>query len=118
MLSTVRPWCRFLRPIWGLSVSLFICPAAEPLKLSMQEAIRLALLPAGQTKLQLAAEAERMAESQLQGVRSATALHLDADVSDRVLRFDLRSIGVELPQVSPFVANVGLPSVVGPFTVM
>lgn len=118
MPSTVQSWRRFLAPLLWLSVSPFLCNAAEPLKLSMQEAIRLALLPAGQAKLQLAAEAERVAESQLREVRSATALHLDADVSDRVLRFDLRSIGVELPQVSPFVANVELPVIVGPFTVM
>jgi outer membrane protein TolC len=117
MLST-QSWRRLITTILWLSVFQCICPAAEPLKLSMEEAIRLALLPAGQARLQLAAEAERMAESQLQEVRSATALHLDAGVSDRVLRFDLRSIGVELPQVSPFVANVELPTVVGPFTVM
>jgi outer membrane protein TolC len=118
MPSTVQSWQRLFAPMLCVPVSLFICHAAEPLKLSMREAIRLALLPAGEARLQLAVEAERVAESQLQEVRSATALHLDADVSDRVLRFDLRSIGVELPQVSPFVANVALPVVVGPFTVM
>jgi outer membrane protein TolC len=108
---------RFIALSW-LAVSTIPCSAGEPLKLSLQEAIRLALLPAGQAKLQLVAEAERMAQSQLQQVRSAIALHVDGDLSDRVLRFDLRSIGVDLPQVSPFVANVELPNVVGPFTVM
>jgi outer membrane protein TolC len=98
--------------------SVAICSAAEPLKLSLQEAIRLALLPAGQAKLQLAAEAERVAEIKVKTMRSGSALQLDAGIGDRVLRFDLRSIGVEIPEVSPFVANVQFPQVVGPFTVL
>jgi outer membrane protein len=92
--------------------------AAEPLQLSFEEAIRMALLPSGQARLQLAAEAEREAESQVKQARAGTGLQLSAGLSDRVLRFDLRSIGIDLPQVSPFVANVALPNVVGPFTVL
>jgi outer membrane protein TolC len=101
-----------------LAASAVICSAAEPLQLSLQEAIRLALLPAGQAQLQLAAETEKVAEIHVQQTRAQTALQVDAGISDRVLRFDLRSIGVDIPQVSPFVANVEFPSVVGPFTVL
>ena len=55
-----------------------------------------------------------MAEIHVKEVRAATALHVDAGISDRVLRFDLRSIGVEIPEVSPFVANVQFPRWWGP----
>jgi outer membrane protein TolC len=109
---------RLLFRLVSVASSVALCCAAEPLKLSLQEAIRLALLPAGQAKLQLAAEAERVAEIKVKTMRSASALQLDAGIGDRVLRFDLRSIGVEIPEVSPFVANVQFPQVVGPFTVL
>jgi len=95
-----------------------VAAAAEPIRLSLEEAIRLALAPEKQPRLQLAAEAERVAESQVQQLRARTALHLEAGIDERVLRFDLRSIGVDFPSVSPFVANVEIPTVVGPFTVM
>src|SRR5580698_9906994 len=117
MLYPVFPR-RLVVSILSLATSVFVCSAAQPLKLSLQEAIRLALLPTGQARLQLAAEAEQVAEIKLKEVRAATALHVDAGISDRVLRFDLRSIGVEIPEVSPFVANVQFPQVVGPFTVL
>jgi len=118
MLYPVQLPRRLVVSILSLATSAFVCSAAQPLKLSLQEAIRLALLPAGQARLQLAAEAEQVAEIHVKEVRAATALHVDAGISDRVLRFDLRSIGVEIPEVSPFVANVQFPQVVGPFTVL
>jgi len=105
MLYPVQLPRRLVISILSLATSVFVCSAAQPLKLSLQEAIRLALLPAGQARLQLAAEAEQVAEIHVKEVRAATALHVDAGISDRVLRFDLRSIGVEIPEVSPFVAN-------------
>jgi outer membrane protein TolC len=101
-----------------VAASCTVCRAAEPVRLSFEEAIRLALLPAGQARLQLAAEADQVAQLRVQQARSLTALQLDAGISDRVLRFDLRSIGVDIPEVSPFVANVNFPEVVGPFTVL
>jgi outer membrane protein len=101
-----------------LLTAVGVCAAAEPQRLSLQEAIRLALLPAGQPRLQLAAEAETSAELRVQEARSVSALHVDAGIADRVTRFDLRSIGVDIPEVSPFVANVQYASVVGPFTVL
>ncbi len=110
--------CRLLILISTLAASAEICSAAEVLALSLQEAVRLALLPAGQARLQLAAEAEKVAESHVRQARSATALQVDAGIADRVLRFDLRAIGVDIPEVSPFVANVEFPTVVGPFTVL
>lgn len=115
MLSSVRFPCRFAA---FLAASVTVCCAAEPVRLSLKEAIRLALLPAGQARLQLAQEAESAAESRVKQARAATALQVGADLSDRVLRFDLRSIGFDIPEVSPFVANVQFPSVVGPFTVL
>src|SRR5271165_4205965 len=101
-----------------LGFSVAISTAAEPLRLSFEEAIRLASRAGAQTRLQLAAEAELVAESQLKQVRAQTGLQFNAGLSDRILRFDLRSIGIDFPQVSPFVANVALPNVVGPFTVI
>jgi outer membrane protein len=109
---------RILLTITLLTVEASVSCAAEVVRLSLKEAIRLALLPAGQARLQLAAEAEKLAESHVRQARSATLLHVDAEISDRVLRFDLRSIGVDIPQVSPFVANIEFPTVVGPFTVL
>ncbi len=118
MQFPTRLLCLLLVFITWLAASAGGCAAAEPLKLSLEEAIRLALLPAGQARLELAAEAEKVAEIHVKQMRAATALQMDGGISDRVLRFDLRSIGVDIPQVSPFVANVQFPAVVGPFTVM
>jgi outer membrane protein TolC len=118
MRPTTQFKCLFVALISWLAASAGVRCAAEPLKLSLQEAVRLALLPTGQARLQLASEAEKVAESRVQQTRAATALHMDAGISDRVLRFDLRSIGIDIPEVSPFVANVEFPSVVGPFTVL
>src|SRR5690348_835877 len=115
MLSLAWFSCRFAAL---LAACVAVASAAEPLRLSLQEAIRLALLPEGQARLQLAQEAERSAESRVRQARAATALQVDAGLSDRVLRFDLRSIGFDIPEVSPFVANVEFPAVVGPFTVL
>jgi outer membrane protein TolC len=109
---------RFLVLISTVAATAETCAAADILKLSLREAIRLALLPADQARVQLALEAEKVAESQIRQARSAGAIHVDAGMSDRVMRFDLRSIGIDIPEVSPFVANVQFPAVVGPFTVL
>ncbi len=118
MQFPTRLLCLVLVLITWLAASAGGCVAAEPVKLTLEEAIRLALLPAGQARLELAAEAEKVAEIHVKQTRAATALQVDGGISDRVLRFDLRSIGVDIPQVSPFVSNVQFPAVVGPFTVM
>jgi outer membrane protein TolC len=110
--------CRLLILVPSLTACVQVGAAAEILQLSLREAIRLALDPAGQARLQLAAEAEKIAQIHVKQARSATALQVDAGISDRVLRFDLRDIGVDIPQVSPFVSNVEFPTVVGPFSVL
>src|SRR3954453_11202061 len=101
-----------------LAATVETCAAADVLKLSLREAVRLALLPADQARVQLALEAEKVAESQIRQARAASAFHVDAGMSDRMMRFDLRAIGIDIPEVSPFVANIQFPAVVGPFTVL
>lgn len=105
----------------GLLVWLTAGPALSgwaETELSLQEAIALALRPGGQTQM-VNAEIEReLAEARVALQRSTTALAVNAGVTETVLRFDLRSVGIDLPEASPFVVNVNLQPVVGPFTLL
>lgn len=90
---------------------------AEPaLQLNLKEAIALALRSELQPRIENAKVQTELAAASLTQVRSALATQLDAGISDSVVRFDLRALGIDFPQVSPFVSNVTLPDVVGPFS--
>ncbi len=91
---------------------------AEGVALDLREAIRLALRPGVQAQVVSAGLESEMAEARVALQRSATALEVNAGVTESVLRFDVRSLGIDLPEASPFVVNVNLQPVVGPFTLL
>lgn len=106
---------RQIRILWA-SVGFAI--AAEGMDLDLREAIRLALQPGVQNRLVSAQIEAELAEARLALQRSAMALQVDAGVTESMLRFDLRSLGLDLPEASPFVVNVSLRPVAGPFTLL
>lgn len=106
------------------SVVLFVLLGALPLfsqetlPLTLNEAVLMALRPQAQQRLRKAQLERELAETQLVQARSTMALHVDGTITESMFRFDLRSLGLDLPQTSPFVVNVNLSPVVGPFSVL
>ncbi len=90
----------------------------EAMALDLREAIRLALRPGVQAQVVSAGLESEMAQARVALQRSVTALEVNAGVTESVLRFDVRSLGIDLPEASPFVVNVNLQPVVGPFTLL
>lgn len=101
-----------------LLCSGFTASAEDSIQLDLKEAVRLALRPESQARLRTTENEKQLADARLALARSASALRVDGLVSQSTFRFDLRSIGVDLPQTSPFVVNVNLSPVVGPFSVL
>jgi outer membrane protein TolC len=92
--------------------------SADLIQLNLKEAVELALRPESQDRLLGAQVGTRLAAASVGRARTATALAVDASVTDSIARFDLRALGIDFPQVSPFVSNITLPAVVGPFSLL
>ncbi|MEO8025496.1 MAG: TolC family protein [Bryobacteraceae bacterium] len=91
--------------------------AQQSLTLDLKDAIALAIRPDAQSRMSDATIERQLAAAGVARARSSTAWMIEGSVSESVVRFDLRALGIDFPQVSPFVANVSLPAVVGPFSV-
>lgn len=117
---------RFI-PSPQLAVCLALCcmqaaPRAQgavpAVRLDLKEAISLALRSELQPSLEHAKIQTQLAEASLTQARSLLGPQLDASATESMIRFDLRALGVDFPQVSPFVSNITLADVVGPFTLL
>ncbi len=96
--------------IWGQSDA----PGRPPLRLSLKRAVEIALAPEGSTRIQLAQESLRQAESRSAQARAALLPDIAASVSQQNLNRNLAAFGVrfELP-----IPGFEFPRVVGPFNV-
>lgn len=87
--------------------------SSSPLRLSLKQAAAIALAPAGNVRLQLAAEIVRQARSQSAQARSALLPNLDAAVAQQSQTRNLEAfgIGLQMPPTPLF----SFPKFVGPF---
>jgi outer membrane protein len=101
-----------------LSLLLLPCLLAAqppaPLELSLKQAIDMALAPDGDTRVRLAQEAVRLAESRSLQARAALLPNLDASVSDQSQTRNLAAVGIKLAVP---IAGLTFPELVGPFGV-
>jgi outer membrane protein len=89
-----------------------ISTAAEPLPLSLQRAVDIALAPAGSAKVQLAAEAVKQAQARSAQARSALLPDLSASVAEQNQTRNLQAFGIQIDLPIP---GFHFPTVVGPF---
>ncbi len=85
------------------------------LKLSLKQAVKIALSPEGNTRVQLAEESLKQAESQSQESRAALLPDLESYVSAESETVNLRSVGLNF--TFPAILGIRLPTIVGPFDV-
>lgn len=84
-------------------------PAVLPL--SLKRAVEIALSPEGNTRVQLAQETIRQAESRETQARSSLLPNFDAALTEQNEVVNLRSFGITFPKIPGF----NFPEVVGPF---
>jgi len=85
----------------------------EPVRLSLRQAVDLALAPAGSARVQLAGEAVRQAHSQSALARAALLPGLDAGMVQQNQTRNLEAFGIGLVSPAP---NLAFPTFVGPFS--
>jgi outer membrane protein TolC len=81
------------------------------LKLSMKQAVQIALAPEGNTRVQLAQEALKQAEAQASESRAALLPDVDSYVTDEALTRNLRALGLNFNL--PPALGLSFPTVVG-----
>ena len=102
------------RPALLILATLAATAAAQtPLKLSMKQAVDLALSPDGNAKVQLAGESIRQAQMRSAESRAALLPDLESYVSDRNQTQNLAALGVSVHIPIP---GFTFPTFVGPFT--
>jgi len=84
------------------------------LRLSLKRAVELATSPEGNTRLQLAGELARQAESRSSQARAALLPNLDSSISQQSVTRNLAALGVRFDLPIP---GVRIPTFVGPFNV-
>ena len=110
--STSMPTSRKLFPL--LLAGLAATAAAEtPLKLSLRQAVDLALSPEGSARVQLAGEVVHQAETRSAQSRAALLPNLDAYVADRNQTANLAAMGLSFHIPIP---GFVFPTVIGPFS--
>jgi outer membrane protein TolC len=97
---------------------LALLPAAalaqEPLRLTIGEAVGIALSPKGSQRVQIAAEGVRQAEARSAQARSALLPNIDGAVGYQSLTRNLEAFGIRIESPIP---GFGVPAFVGPFNV-
>jgi len=98
-------------------IAVFLLAAATqaaPLELSLKRAVELALAPEGSTRIQLAGESVRQAQSRAAQARSALLPNFDASVTEQNMNRNLAAMGI---RISVPIPGFQFPTVVGPFNV-
>jgi len=109
----MRAWC-------GLFLIAPLVLAAEdgaergPLQLSLKRAVEMALSPEGNTRVQLAGESVKQAETRSAQARAALLPDLEGSLSYQNQTVNLAAFGIQLYIPIP---NFQLPTLVGPFDV-
>lgn len=86
-----------------------------PFSLSLKQAVEIALAPDGNTRVKLAREAIREAESRSAEARSALLPNIDGSVSDQSETRNLKAFGFQFPVIP--IPGLSIPTFVGPFDV-
>ena len=87
----------------------------SPLKLSLKQAVDIALAPEGNTRVKLAEEALRQAEARSDEARSALLPDLEGAVSEQNQTRNLKAFGFQFPKIP--IPGFTIPTFVGPFDV-
>lgn len=105
---------RMLKPALLILATLAATAAAQtPLKLSMKQAVDLALSPDGSAKVQLAGESVRQAQMRSAESRAALLPDLESYVTDRNQTVNLAAQGLSFSIPIP---GFAFPTMIGPFT--
>jgi len=83
-----------------------------PLRLTLEQAVDLALAPEGNTRVQLAGEAERQAASRAEQARAALLPNLDSYVTEQSQTRNLAAVGIQIQLPIPGFTS---PTFIGPF---
>src|ERR1019366_3847040 len=102
---------------WAWALLCAAALTAAPVELSLKRAVQLAVSPAGNTRVQLSAEALQQAQSGSRSAQSRAALlpDLSAAFTDENATRNLAAQGI---QISVPIPGFIFPSFVGPFTTM
>ncbi len=100
--------------ILGLSVALCAQQSETKMALSLDKSIEIALAPDGNTRVQLAAEAVRLAQARRTEALSALLPNFDASWTARSFTQDLTTFGLQIEVPIP---GFAIPSFVGPVDV-
>ncbi|MGE5647649.1 MAG: TolC family protein [Acidobacteriota bacterium] len=98
----------------ALAAAAAISPAQAQMRLSLKQAVEAALAPEGNTRVQLAAEARRQAQSRSNQARAALLPNLDAYVSEQNQTRNLAAFGIQIHVPIP---GFSFPTLAGPFSV-
>ena len=102
------------KPILLIFATLAATAAAQtPLKLSLKQAVELALSPDGSARVQLAEESVRQSQSRSAESRAALLPNVDSTVVDRHQTQNLAALGVSFHIPIP---GFTFPTIVGPFS--
>jgi outer membrane protein TolC len=102
------------KPILLIFATLAATAAAQtPLKLSLKQAVELALSPDGSARVQLAEESVRQSQSRSAESRAALLPNVDSTVVDRNQTQNLAALGVSFHIPIP---GFTFPTIVGPFS--
>jgi len=85
-----------------------------PLRLTLKRAVEIATSPEGSTRIQLAGEAVKQAESRAAQARAGLLPDIEASVTEENLNRNLAAFGLQLNSPIP---GFSIPTVVGPFNV-
>jgi outer membrane protein len=91
---------------------------AQPLPLSLERAIEMAMSREGNTRIQLSAEALRQAESRSAQSRAALLPDIEGAFADQSRTVNLSAQGLSTSTFHVPVPGFSLPSLVGPFTIV
>src|SRR6188768_3703718 len=99
------------------AVCMLLCAAslfAAPVELSLKRAVQLAVSPEGSTRVKLAEESRKQAESRSTQAKAALLPDLSAGFSAQSLTRNLAAFGIGVGAVIP-IPGFQFPTFVGPF---
>src|SRR4051794_1197665 len=91
--------------------------SAAPMELSLKRAVQLAVSPEGSTRVKLAEESRKQAESRSTQAKAALLPDLSAGFNVQNLTRNLASVGIGVGALIP-IPGVQFPTFVGPFTAL
>jgi outer membrane protein TolC len=101
----------WITPVWVTPLLAQLQTRPPVLRLSMKQAVQIALAPEGNTRVQLAQEALKQAEAQATESRAALLPDVESYVSDEALTRNLRALGLNF--TLPPALGLNFPTVVG-----